>query len=77
MGPKRATIRSIRFKMLKSYPFCYGRHDLAARNQGLLAARFQVGGLSQGGRATGAPRQNEDSCRGIPEVGRGIKIEQH
>ena len=23
------------------------------------------------------PRHNGDSCRGIPEVGRGIKIEQH
>jgi hypothetical protein len=51
----------------KSCPCCYGRHDLAARNQGLLAARFQVGGLSQGGRATGAPRITETLVAEFPK----------
>ena len=59
-----------------------GRSSNPVRSPGFLKGGLghplpQVGGLSQGGRATGAPRQNGDSCRGIPEVGRGIKIEQH
>jgi hypothetical protein len=60
----------------KRLPMLLWAPRLGARKQGLLAARFQVGGLSQGRRATGAPRHNGDSCRGIPQVGRGTKIEQ-